>query len=536
MLRSRFIDNCFLGKHYLLIVIIVLVLFFLVSCSKSTQVADSELSVELLRIEDKLHFYPQNVESAIDSLNTCLSSSLKEKHQGQLAYLNGLLAYEKGEIDSSLTYIETSLLYFVKQEDKSGQAKCQLLLGWIAETSNYWEQAKTNYYEAIKLMNNTPCETNGWAYMGLFRCKSNLKEVAGEELQKGKEILFETEKIENKLYVEYLDCISKLSEAGTPERLKIIAHKYVQLGLNNKVGGIYKSLAKLFHYSNQKDSASFYIDKSLQHLNNNFPGASLIPASNQFKGLVYFYDKDYANAQLYFNKALKLYDQYGQKGHKYHALKFLHRIDTVNGDYKAAYNHISEENLNYNETRKREKQRMAKVAETTLHVGFLKEELAKTKYTKQINSLMFSCVVLFILMTSVFAYFRYRIKQRELKEKQRIMTSLLTGLGEKRHMLKRLGLEENDSNSLPVQSIEATDDFDQCFTETILYFQKKFDVLSPSEVRYAVMIGMGIPNSTIAEINSVQAPSIRKVKQRIRNKICLDTDCNLQQYFSQYVA
>jgi tetratricopeptide (TPR) repeat protein len=333
-----------------------------------------------------------------------------------------------------------------------------------------------------------------------------------------------------------MNCISKLNDPQTPERLKVIAQEYAQLGLNNKEGGIYKTLAKLFLYSNHLDSAGFYIDKSLQHLSNDFPGASLIPASTHFKGMVYFHKKDYKNAQLYFNNALQLYDQFGQKGHKYHALKFLHRIDMINGDYKAAYNHISKENKNYNETRNREKQRMAKVAETTLHIGLMKEELVKIKYSKHINTLVFSCIVLFVIMTSVFMYFRHRIKQRKLKEKQRIMTSLLSGLGEKRHLLNRLELAENISNVTPTQSIKTTDNFDQCFTETILHFQQKFDKLSSLEVRYAVMIGMGMPNTIIAEINNVQAPSIRKVKQRIRSKICMNTDCNLEQYFSQYIA
>lgn len=513
-----------------------LLLVCMAGCKNTSSILSDTLAAQLDKIEEELHFYPYRVENTIDSLNTYLSSSLREKYQGQLAYLNGLLAYKKGEIDSSLTYIETSLMCFVKQEDKKGQAKCQLVLGWIAETSNYWEQAKTNYYETLKLMGNTPCEEIGWAHLGLFRSKRNLKEAAEEELQMGVEILLNSGKIENKLYTEFIICISKLNDTHTPERLKIIAKKYADLGLNNKVGSVYKSLATYFIRKNQLDSAGFYIDSTLFYLDNNFPGVSLIPASTQFKGLIYFHKKDYRNAQFYFNEALKLYDQFGQKGHKYHALKFLHRIDTINGDYKAAYNHISEENKNYNQTRKREKQRMAKVVETSLQVGLMKEELAKIKYSKQINTLTFSCIVLLITMAFVFLYFRHRIKQRKLKEKQRIITSLIMGLGEKRQLLKRLGLVENDSNATPTQSIETTEDFDQCFTETILHFQQRFDNLSPSEVRYAVMIGMGMPNTIVAEINNVQPSSIRKVKQRIRSKICLNADCNLEQYFSQSIV
>lgn len=516
--------------------LILLLFVCMAGCKNSSTTINDTLALQLNEIEEKLHFYPSTVENTIDNLNTCLPLSLKEKNQGQLAYLNGLLAYKKGEIDSSLAYIETSLLYFVNEGDKRGQAKCHLVLGWVAETSNYWEQAKTNYYETIRLLNNMPCEETGWAYLGLFRCKRNLKEVAGDDLQKGKDLLFKTGKIENRLYAEFIICISKLNDPLTTEKLKVIAKEYKDLGLKNKVGSVYKCLATHFIHKNQLDSAGFYIDKSLQHLSKDFPGASLIPASTHFKGLVYFHKKEYKNAQLYFNKALQLYDQFGQKGHKYHALKFLRRIDTINGDYKAAYNHILKENKNYNETREREKQQMAKVVETTVHIGLMTQELAKIKYSKHINTLVFSCIVLFVIMTSVSVYFPLRIKQRKLKDKQRIMTSLLSGLGEKRHLLNRLGLVENIAKTTPEQSIKTTDNFDQCFTETILHFQQKFDKLSASEVRYAVMIGMGMPNTIIAEINNVQAPSVRKAKQRIRSKICMNTDCNMEQYFSQYIA
>lgn len=517
-------------------IFIFLLFILLTGCKRENSLSEDAMLIQLDSIEEILYFYPIMAENTLDSLNNHYSIPSNEKYRGQLAYLNGLLAFYKGEIDSSLAFIDISYVNFVEQKDPIGQGKCQLLLAWIAEKSNYWEQAKIHYYQSIELMDNVSCMETGWAYLGLFRCKTFLNEQVGDELQVGKEIMYETGEIECTLYAEQMDCFAKFRAPDVTERLNTVASKYLELGLNNKAGSAYKILAKHFVYVNQFDSAGFYIDKSLQYLNSNYPGTSLIPAANQFKASVYFYKKDYQNARLYCNKAIELYDEYGRKINKYHALRLLHRIDKVNGDYVAAYKHILEEKKIYDQTRKREKQRMAQIAEVDANVSGIKEELAQVAYSKRVNTLSLSCVVLFVLLVFVLVYFRFKINERKLREKQQIMSSLLLGLGEKRHLLKRLRLKTDDLPTVPIDSIDSPESFDQCFTETILHFGQKFSELSQQELRYAVMIGMGIPNTIIAEINSVQPNTIRKVKQRIRNKIQLDTSCNLEEYFGKRIA
>ncbi len=183
------------------IFIVICIASIIISCVDEKQVA---IENELEQIEYDLHFYSQQAEIKLDSIIQNFSPQMKDEFDGQLAFLSGLLEYKKGNIDSSLTLLDKSLIKSLHQDNVKIQAKSQMVLGWIAEGTGFWEQAKINYYITIQLLNNTSYKETGWAYLGVARCKKNLKEPFYEEAEQGIRILKEIGKKELVLYADYL--------------------------------------------------------------------------------------------------------------------------------------------------------------------------------------------------------------------------------------------------------------------------------------------------------------------------------------------
>lgn len=76
--------------------------------------------------------------------------------------------------------------------------------------------------------------------------------------------------------------------------------------------------------------------------------------------------------------------------------------------------------------------------------------------------------------------------------------------------------------------------FQTCFKENIQFFSENFPSLSDSEIVYALMFALGYSNETIALIQNIQVSTIRKIKQRMRQKLGLKNDANLESFFEKH--
>ncbi len=504
-----------------------------IGCKDNQRIA---IENELDQIENDLYFYPQKAEIKLDSINKNLSPQMKDKFDGQLAFLSGLLEYKKGNIDSSLAFLDKSLTRSLYQDNVKTQAKSQMVLGWIAEGTNYWEQAISNYYTCIQLLDGAFVKETGLAYIGIFRCKRNLREEGDNELQKGIRILNNTQKTEYLLYAEYMESIANQDAPDTPERLKAIAQKYAQLGLTDKEASVYKSLASNYKNKNQIDSALLYVNKAIVSEKNKTSGISLMPALVNFKGLLLYKQKKYEQAKIYLNKSLTLYNINNQSEKKYYSYDILHNIANHQEDYKAAYFYLKKSQEYYKITRTNNKQYLSKITETTMNVNFLKGEINQLKSRRNINTLIFMCIMLLLLLVIIILSFRYKTKHQREQAQKRELQNLLVGLGEKKLLTKHLGMLNDELMKNTKININLSTSFEICYTETISHFKQQFKQLSKTEVRYAVMFAMYLSDETIVKINNIKLDSLRKTKLRIKTKVCQEEPCNVKQYFSQFIA
>ncbi len=487
---------------------------------------------QLLAIENQIYYYPHLVEQQVDSLKLLLRSFELHPHSGQIAFLCGFMDYHRGEMDSALIYIEKGLISYTRESNPEGKAKCNLLLGWIAEGAGYWEQAKTNYYKTIQLTNDDCTKENGLAWLGIARCKQAIKDPIDGEVKKGIKYLKSCGIKEFLLYVDFASFMFNEQNEEAATHLKNVAKEYLSMGLNNNASTTYKWLSKYYLHHGQYDSAQCQIDKAIDNYDETYTGSFMLPGFYQMKGVIYFYQKDYNVSRQYMLKSLNGYKKHKKENLSYYAYKYLFRVDTLQGDYKQAIFHQSKALYYNNAMQKKEKQLMSKIAEVDLGVLLLQQNIDELTYDNKINHMIYSVfiIIVFGVMFIVFQFMQYRHREKQHRERERAiqLQNILVGLGEKRLLQKK-------GDSAHVHFASLSDEFAECYMETIRLFTKDFPQLTDTEVRYAVMFALDLSAEVISEIQNVQTTTMRKVKQRIRQKLELQSLDSVEQYFQNHL-
>lgn len=515
---------------------ILSILLILFGCAEHSN--KKGINDELLTIEEQIYYYPHLIEGQVDSLKVLMSKDTTHLQVGQVAFLCGFMEYHKGNMDSSICFLEKSVLTYTRKNDVMGQAKCYLLLGWIAEGAGFWEQAKANYYKTIQLTGDINIKENGLAWLGIARCKQILKEPQHDDAGKGITYLKSTGKKVFSLYADFSAFMFGEQNETAAEQLKTVALEYLDLGLGNKGASTYKLLARYYLHQGQLDSAQSQIDKAITNYDGRYKRSCLLPGLYQMKGVIYFFQKDYESSRQYLVKSVEKYHKQGRENLAYYGYKYLMRLDTLQGSYRQAVYHQTKAFHCYQEMQKKEKQLMARVAEVDMNVLSLQQTIEQLVYRSLVSHIVYGCLIVLVLVAG-FIFFqlmrqKYQKKQHRARERSLQLQNLLVGLGEKRLLDQSAASEidqgqEGDWRSGPLQ-----DEFKECYLETIRLFAKDFPQLSETEVRYAVMFALDLSAEIIAELQNVQIATIRKVKQRIRQKVdCQEID-SLEQFFQNY--
>lgn len=520
-----------LGFFFLLLV--------LASCHEDAGNEQLILPNDLVLMEEQLYYYPSTLVEKVDSLKTVVASDEDHPYLGQIAFLCGFMAYHKGEVDSALVYIEESLLAMTQLEDSAGQAKCYLLLGWIAEGIGSFDQAKINYYKVINFSNASQRKENGLAWLGISRCKKILKEPIKNEFKQGISYLKATGIEEFILYAEFSKFMFGEKNEEAAINIKEVAKEYKNLKLENNAASVYKVLAKYYMGQGLIDSSKTFVDEAIDIYDGQYSQVSLMPGLKQFKGVLFFQERDYKRARQLLLESLKLYDKFGKEGHKYYAYKYLYRIDTLQGNYQRAVKYQSKAFYCFKVAQNKEKQLMSKVIEVDINVLLMRKTIDSLKYRSIRNKIIFGSSILIILLILLTLFqlirVRYRNVQRREQERTRQLQNLLIGLGEKRLLQQRYCKSFEEIPIDTDQPSSLTDDFSLCYIETIREFSRCFSELSDTEIRYAVMFALNLSSDVITEIQNVQIATIRKVKQRIRQKMNMSKDKSVESYFQQFL-
>ncbi|WP_066628975.1 hypothetical protein [Labilibacter marinus] len=516
--------------------------------ANSQELSKDEIERAFVEIDFNTIYYPEKAKQQFDSIRGVLTSDKQSEYIGYINFLTAEMLFKDLKVDSSLLLVESSIGMFTSQDNRVWLAKCQHLLGRIAEATGLMEQAKINYYEAINLSD----ETNGWvgsAYIGIARCKRVLGELFMEDLTLGIKYMSESDRREFVLYARLIKEIFNLGAQGAPDRLGEVADEYLALEMYDRVASVYKMIASSYNIQSEFDSAHEYCDRAIGLCEVNETGGMILPALYQFKGVLYFRQSRLNVAGVYFERSLKMYEINNQPNRMLYAYNYIHQIDVAKGNYKRAYRNLQEYNDLVEKTTSSEKVRMAKVLEINNKVALMKGQLAQLKTEKKASEFMLYLVlvitIVVLLGVGVYIYLYQKSKKAKIEELNKEFHNLLIGIGEKQLLEHRLNSSQNlsrkdrkelsfvDSSGLSVASEGGIgDSFDSCYMETINLFTDSFPQLTKTEVRYSVMICLRLPIEVIAKVQNVQPASIRKAKQRIRTK--LDVKDSLEDYLQEF--
>ncbi len=502
-------------------------------CVLPVHLAGQSRTVATLKaIEEKVYYYPRQAERMLDSLLQQPPIEIENDHLGELNFLQGFLSYHKGEMDTALNHMETALMTFTRNDQPEWQGKCYLLMGWIAEGDSYLEQAKIYYYETIRLLDDKPEINTGLAYLGLARCKKILNEAYSEELIKGVEYLEAVGKDEFSLYAHFVYLMIKINEPGSTKQLLEIADRYLEVGLDDKVPNVYKALASYYLQIKELDSAHIYVDKAIEEFDDSYPGESLIPALHQLKGNIYYAQHNFDAARKLYLQALELYESYGQMTRSFYVYLSLYQLDRREHDYKGALENLMKANKYQNQANLKEKQRMAKALETAAGIGLLHEEILN--YKKRNQLLVFSIIVFFAIsvIIVIVGFFKYRERTRQKERINSEIQTLIASYRERELSIQRIENSREDIQKGLDKSLKGKM-IDDIYPELLGLVSQSFGILSKTEQSCALMFAMGLTQETIAQLQNVQPDTIRRTKQRIRKKLDLPAETDLELFLQK---
>ncbi len=513
----------------------------------SQEVVREDMDHVFSKIDFNSIYYPIKAKEQLDSVKRAFSSEQSLMYNGYLDYIHAQFLYNEMKVDSSLHFVEKAISYFASKEDKIWLSRCQFLLANIAETTGLYEQAKINCYEAIKLGEGLDETIVGVAYLAVARCKMALSEEFESEVIEGVSILKQNKNFEVRMYADFMEQYFRLKELDVPEKLNLLATKYLEKDMYDRAVNVYKLIASSYHSQVQYDSAHVYCDRAIDISEEDDVGHLILPALYQFKGVLYFKQQKYNIADVYFSKSLELYKEYNQSNRMLYTYNYLHQIDIAKSNYRQAYFNLQEYIDLVEKTTSSEKIRMAKVLEINNKVDLMKSQLVQLKVEKKASEFMLYLVLVITVVVlagvGVYVYLYQKSRKAKIEELNKEFHNLLIGIGEKQLLEHRLIASTHTTEitkrqepkvfvSNGVEDGDISGNFDSCYMETINLFTGSFPQLTKTEVRYAVMICLKLPIEVISKVQNVQPASIRKAKQRIRAK--LNVDDNLGDFLQEF--
>ncbi|MCW3805300.1 tetratricopeptide repeat protein [Plebeiibacterium marinum] len=533
-----------LPNHYAKIIGVCICFFIPTLLFSQPEKKHSTLDVDKIfsLLEFKGFYYPNEAKKELDSVVISMSETDAFRYNSYIDYTKALLLFNDLKMDSALILIERAVSGFSVNENLKWQAKCQILLGQIAEVTGLYEQAKINFYKAIEIGEQKTTDA-GFAYVGIARCKIALEEDFNLELNLGVDILKTSVHQEERLFGEFMELLYSLSDKDVPDKLNLVAEKYLNLGMTHRAASVYKVIASSYNARNMFEEAHKFCDKAIKLCEDGNNSNLILPALYQFKGVLFFNQEQYNVAEIYFVRSLELYRQNNQPKRMLYAYDYLHKIDIAKRNFAKAYVDLKEYQELQEELMVFEKIRMAKVLEINNKIDQIKSQMKQLEVEKKASEFMLYLVIVItitiLFAVGVYVYLYMKNKKTRIEELNKEFQNLLIGIGEKQLLEHRLSQEGNRNNAPKEHPInysqsgaEIVDSFDNCYLETISLFTHSFPSLTKTEVRYAVMLCLKLPMEIIAKVQNVQPASIRKAKQRIRTK--LNVDGNIEDYLQNF--
>lgn len=553
------------------IILIILTVQFLVSVlschSPANEPAPSENDVASTLYQTgidhyKLNRYSEAKESLSKAVEAAIASNDTLTWAKSLQVL-GSVALTLGDDHLALKLNYEALPLFEKVGDKEGIARVYNILGLYKSGQEEYDSA-IGYYNRALAINQ---EIN--SIKGIIHNKGNL----GYLYEK-------TGRLEEaeKLYIE-------------AEQLMISSGDSLNLPV------IYSDLASVNGKRNHTGEAVRFLVKAAGICENTKDTAMLASVCGNL-GELYITTRQYDSAEYFLEKSIYCSKAINDPEIEMHALNFLIRIDTLNGDYReasrkfqhvlilqdSAYSIKSRNNLKASELQYENQKKNLLIESQELQL----------KSVKKLNRLYLSLFIISALastlvLISIFLLFKNNRKNRELlrneirirdleiqnskkseeiqelkiksieeemKIKEREQVSHALALEQKNELLNMINNKINaameDTGILHIQDLNGlvssirmqisdsteSDLFNQKFNKVHSAFYsnltKAHPDLTKSELKFCAYLKLNLTSHQISTIMNVTGEAIRKNRHRIRKKLQLDKGDSLENYLSAF--
>jgi len=484
-----------------------------------------------ITIDKHIVYYPKVAEN---SLNYLLGQYKLSKHEhAQVLYYKGLLNYKTSNLDLALEQLGEAINYFSVNHNRLMQAKCLLALAWVSEAEGHYSLAIGNYYKIRELLMDTACVETGFANISLSKHNYFLGKEYKLYLSKGYSQLNEYGGSPHKLYAQYIKALIS-DEEDSMKSLITIANKYTKNRFYTKASDVYRIIASRYERVKQYDSAMHYVDIAIETYTPEFGGSLTLPSSIQLKGLIYYKQKDFSNALTQFNRSISLFKEYNLEDKLYYPYSYLYRIDTLNNDYKNAFINQSKAYHYKNKLNDIKENHEAKLMEISSNISQLEYRLLVTSNEQATNRVKYIFIIALLFALIIILFFRFKNKQTNIKNHNKELETLAINAKEKILMYEK---QKEKSNQILINATNknAAANFAFGYSEILNIIEKAHPELNSTDTLYALMFALDLPIDTICELQNVQSSSVRKARQRIRQKLNLDSNCDLTRFFKSVI-
>lgn len=512
--------------------------------SEIEQILDDNLGIVQPRMDTLL----LNAKTLTDALNNQHSSAYYN-------YLEGKTFFERRKLKEAIEPIMNALVYFSLNGNNLERGKVYFQAGVVYEQGGMFYDAHEYYIKALEQFKETNSKRYlGYTSFGLARTSRKMGRASEEYIKSAEGYLLNSG--DKRLEANYWTQKALLETSKKQKSIYFWKSKklYHEIGHDINEFLTLANLSNISYTLQNLDSVEIYINQahriaSAKHIPDEFlTNLFLVEAGAAYN------KKLFDQSRMLFNRARLIAIENNQKRFVMGAYQGLIACELQNGNYKKAYGLLKKLNNLEKEINEERRTLSALLVDAQYKDRERQKEIMALKV--RIRWVVSLSIFIFLIITATILYWRRR-KNRAIK-KQEIELKKILGKVHKEHVMvdglqsqigriiRREGGKlkdslENISEQLDkIKFVDTERDeflsvFDNFFEVAFKKLNKEYPMLSRTDCRYALLLALGLPNQTIAKLTGIQSDSMRKIKQRMREKLNLKTSEDLILFLNNLV-
>lgn len=525
---------------------IYVLLFFIIagltSCSKLRK--SDPIEVELLLCSRNINFYTVETKKRVDSIKYNVLLQDTSLYHGQLLAISATYHFLNNNLDSALVNINKAALWFGENKVKNvdiWKSKYNHTLGRISESANQLQQAKVNYEKSQELAHpdKNPIDYS-FARIAIARINWRLGINYKDGLLDGITHLSTSDLSTERIYARKVKNFF-FNTSSTEDSLVTIAQLFNQHNLPHHASLTFRSLSEYLKSKNgDNNKALTYADSAIHYHTPDPIYKHFTPILYQEKASILKSQNKNAQAKSLLLSIVEMQKANPSENTHFGTYTLLHQIEKESNNPHKAYEYLKTEKEFRIQDFNRNSTFLTKILEINESVDLLEKQITQLHYRKQLLTtgiIGISAVLIFIIILIVQSFIRKNKATRiqAERDKQELQKMLLV-VQEKKEYAKRMQTAKINQIETPNVDTIPANQFEISYSESIIKFRENFPKLSENEIKYAIMFGLGWKREFIAKIQGVEVASIRKSRQRIKNKLNLGSQVDVEMYFREFIS